>query len=125
MVKRVVGRLSAAEVKAAKPKPEGSPSLLCGGGNLWLLTKAGKDGAIVQSWLFRYAIRGTIVSENPWPRGTLSGPFWQQGKPPSRLPRLPRSISKATAGMEEPPPSLLYGITRWSSTPSSASGQWM
>jgi integrase len=53
---RLIGRLSARQVKNAKPKKGRDWAELSDGGNLLLQVTTGKDGHIRRSWVFRYEL---------------------------------------------------------------------
>jgi integrase len=49
-----IGRLTAAKVRAARPKPGGKANLIADGGGLYLLARTGKGGQVNKSWIFRF-----------------------------------------------------------------------
>jgi integrase len=56
--RRMIGQLSTARVRTARPKPGRAALVLADGGNLYLQCTFGKDGSVRRSWTFRYEIAG-------------------------------------------------------------------
>ena len=56
--RRMIGKLSPARVRTAKPKPGRNALVLADGGNLYLQCTLGAEGHVRRSWCFRYEIDG-------------------------------------------------------------------
>jgi integrase len=55
---RLIGRLSAARVRTARPKPGRTVLVIGDGGGLWLQCTLGEGGHVRRSWVFRYGLNG-------------------------------------------------------------------
>src|SRR5262249_12478716 len=58
MALRMVGRLSPARVRTAKPPHGRQAAMLADGGNLYLQCTLSADGPVRRSWTFRYEVNG-------------------------------------------------------------------
>jgi Arm DNA-binding domain len=55
---RIIGRLSTARVRTAKPRPGRRALVIGDGGGLWLQCTLGDGGHVRRSWTFRYELNG-------------------------------------------------------------------